>query len=166
MQRCAGRASEFPRRAEDFGLDARLDAQRKRWGDAPRPPPKISVGRAPTYARRPEKFPGAPPRRPDEMCPDLQTKCVPTSSENAPRRPEKIDECITENGRSLWTSGHIFFGRRGTFPLDVGGDSRWRSGHISSGRRGGSPIHLSGRRGTFPLEVGHMSGEVRSSGNP
>ena len=118
MQRWAGRASESLRRPEDFGFDARPDAQRTRWGDAPRPPPKIFVGRAATYARRPESLDGGPPS---------------TSRENVPRRPERIDECITENDISdwavsldvgqlfLWTSGKISAGRRNTFSLDVGG---------------------------------------------
>ena len=90
MQGWAGRASKFRRRPEDFGLDARPDAQRKRWGDVLRPPPKIFVGRAPTYARRPESLDGGPsstsrenvPRRPERICPDVQRKCVPTSREN------------------------------------------------------------------------------------
>ena len=90
--------------------------------------------------------------------PDVQRKCVPTSSGNLPRRPEKklpdvqrdrpIRNIIFRDTfvHSLWTSGHIFSGRRGTFSLDVGAHFLWTSGGVP---------HPSS------LDVGHMSGHVR-----
>ena len=115
-------------------------------------------GPPPTHARRPEK-----------ICPDVQRigwatpldvqrKCVPTSKGKLPRRPEKNVPDVQRDRPvrtivfrdtfvdSLWTSGHISFGRRGTFSLDVGAHFLWTSGVVP---------HPSS------LDVGHMSRRVR-----
>ena len=106
---------------------------------------------------------------------DVQRKCAPTSRENVPRRPEEMcpdvqrestnvsRKTIVLTGRSLWTSGTFFSGRRGSFPLDVGTHflwtSRgvahpilWTSGQIFFGRRacvGGGPLFQEPLEGTL-----------------
>ena len=109
-----------------------LDLRRKFSSDVPRHMPDVQGA-----------WMGDPPRRPEKMCPDVQRECAPTSRENVPRRPERMDECITENDISDWAVS-----------LDVGQLFLWTSGEISAGRRNTFSLDVGGGRPSNPLDVG------------
>ena len=136
MQRWAAHASELPRRPKSFW--PRRTARR----------PAKKMGRRPSTSA--ENFRRTCP----DICatsrelewgtlPDVQRKCAPTSRENVPRRPEKMCPDVQREstnvsrkmifliGRSLWTSGNFFSGRRGRFPPDVGTHFLWTSGGVA-----------------------------------